>query len=44
LPTLLEAQLADVEEKSRKKNVSEKNSFVKVRILSGLGERNAADI
>jgi hypothetical protein len=40
----LEAQLADVEEKSRKKNVSEKNSFVKVRILSGLGKRNAADI
>jgi hypothetical protein len=40
----LEAQLADVEEKSRKKNVSEKNSSVKVRILPGRGERNAADI
>jgi hypothetical protein len=40
----LEAQLANVGEKSRKKNVSEKNSSDKVRILPELGERNAADV
>ncbi|PMD60927.1 uncharacterized protein K444DRAFT_628954 [Hyaloscypha bicolor E] len=34
----LEAQLADVEEKSRKKNVSEKNSSVKKPIAANLAE------